>query len=183
MPHPLKQTKYLSLLRHAKSSWGEPGLDDFDRPLNERGQREAPVVAEWIADQGLTQPAGRPTLILSSPACRAITTAAAAADALELSAAQIQTDQRAYLAAPNDWLDLLAKQSDDINHLLIVGHNPGLEDLLFNLAGAVVTQLPTAAFVTLELPLSQWANIDQVNGTATCTAKMFPRQLCGELTD
>ncbi|MBI5042083.1 MAG: histidine phosphatase family protein [Gammaproteobacteria bacterium] len=114
----------LLLLRHAKSDWDQ-SCDDFDRPLNARGQHDAPRIGRWLRDQNLM-----PDCVLSSPARRAAQTAQAVCGQLGYPTEHILWDKRLYLASRETLLDVLADQSDYPQRLLLVGHNPGLEDLL-----------------------------------------------------
>lgn len=145
--------KTLTLLRHAKSSWKHPELDDFDRPLNGRGRRDAPEAGARLAQR--TVP---PDRIVSSPALRARATAEAVATALAYPLSAIVHEPRIYEAAPGTLLDILRAQPDTCAHLLLVGHNPGLTDFANGLAGAGLDKLPTAGAYTLTLPIARWAD-------------------------
>ena len=144
--------KTLLVLRHAKSSWSEPDLPDHDRPLNRRGQRDAPRMGRLIKQQGLT-----PSLILSSTAVRAHTTARYVAQQCGCDA-QIDLIPRLYLAGPQTYLDHLYGLDDNHTVVMVVGHNPGLEDLLERLTGAY-HKMPTAALAHLRLDASRWQDV------------------------
>lgn len=118
----------LLLLRHAKSDW-DTSCDDFDRPLNARGQHDAPRIGRWLRGQHLV-----PDRVLSSPARRATQTAHAVCAELGYPAECILWDERLYLASRETLLEVLADQSGHPQRLLLIGHNPGLEDLLEYLA-------------------------------------------------
>ncbi|MBI5462442.1 MAG: histidine phosphatase family protein [Gammaproteobacteria bacterium] len=114
----------LLLLRHAKSDWDQ-SCDDFDRPLNARGRHDAPRIGRWLREHDML-----PDRVLSSPAHRAAQTAQAVCAQLGYPAERIVWDKRLYLAALETLLDILAEQTDHPQRLLLIGHNPGLEDLL-----------------------------------------------------
>jgi phosphohistidine phosphatase len=142
--------KSLLLLRHAKSSWSEPGTPDFDRPLNDRGKRDAPRAGEVLRDRRLP-----PDLILSSSAKRARKTATKALEASGFDS-ELELVQEFYLATPDAYLAKLKTLPDEIHRVLVVGHNPGLEELLELLTGQQL-HLPTAALAHLKLPIDSWS--------------------------
>ncbi len=116
------------LLRHAKSDWNS-AHDDFDRPLNTRGQHDAPRIGQWLREHGVT-----PDRVVSSPANRAAQTAEAVCAQLDYPVERIVWDKNLYLASCETLLDALDKQSKPALSLLLIGHNPGLEQLLEYLA-------------------------------------------------
>jgi phosphohistidine phosphatase len=144
--------KTLLVLRHAKSSWDDPRLADFDRPLNKRGKRDAPRMGELIRAEGLV-----PDLIISSSAKRALATAKLAAEASGYEG-DIQTARRLYHAWPEEAVEVLNEVDDEITCVMIVGHNPGLEDFVDELTGEAV-RLPTAALVQIELAIERWSQL------------------------
>lgn len=165
----------LLILRHAKSDWTRDG-DDFDRPLNARGRRDAPRMGAWLAAQDLI-----PDRVLSSPARRARQTVEAVAETLSIPAGDILWDERLYLAQLPLLLDILAATPAEIRRLLLVGHNPGLEDLLVHLAGGSLPQnpdtklLPTASVAHLRL--RGWRQLPK--DAAELVQRMRPRDLPG----
>jgi phosphohistidine phosphatase len=150
-PSPLRT---LMLMRHAKSSWDNPAWTDHERPLNERGHRDAPRMGKLLGEQGLA-----PTLIVSSTATRARETAERVAEAIGYSEA-ILYEPRLYHAAPADWKDVLRALPDAHHRVLCVGHNPGLEELVTKWMGEHV-EMPTAAVVVADVHLSQWSGYDR----------------------
>lgn len=145
--------KTLLVLRHAKSSWDQPGLDDHDRPLNARGEADAPRMGELVRDEDLM-----PDLIVSSDAVRARLTAEAMAAAAGYPGT-IQLDPRLYHANPAAIIDVLASEIDgDEARVMIVGHNPGLEELVRKLTGEP-TDMPTAALARIDLPIDRWSDL------------------------
>ena len=144
--------KTLYVLRHAKSSWEDSDLADFDRPLNDRGKTAAPFMGKVMKNNELA-----PDLILSSPAVRARETARLVKDAADLDA-DIKHDERIYEASPQTLQQVAASIDDSFESAMIVGHNPGLEDLVSALTGAR-EDLPTAALAQLALPIDRWSEI------------------------
>ncbi len=149
--------KRLLILRHAKSSWGDSSLDDWQRPLSPRGLRDAPAVGGLLRKQALV-----PDLIITSDAVRARTTADAVAKAAGYDR-EIVVDPRLYHANPDDLLAVLQGLSDDSARAMIVGHNPGLEELIERLAGEHHA-MPTAALAHLALPIDRWSALDDQIG-------------------
>lgn len=143
--------KTLTLVRHAKSSWKDTSLSDRKRPLNRRGQRDAPVMGKRIAKHGI-----RPSLIVSSPATRAWTTAKIVASEIGYPTEFLQREDDLYLASLNDILDVIAAQDNGFNHLMVVGHNPGLTDMTNFLSPGLTHNLPTAGVVSVQIDRDDW---------------------------
>ena len=149
--------KTLLVLRHAKSSWDDSALHDHERPLNGRGEKDAPRMGQLARDEGLT-----PDLILSSDAVRARLTAAAMAEVI---GGQILLDERLYLASAAEIIAALQSVvqrtvfQDSAATVMIVGHNPGLEELVAQLTGEWES-LPTAALAQISLPIARWSDLD-----------------------
>lgn len=144
--------KRLSILRHAKSSWKDSSLDDHDRPLNKRGLRDAPRVGEVLLDLHLV-----PDAILSSTARRARDTALAVAGTSEFPDEVLLT-RELYLASPETYLEQLRALPDTIADAMVVGHNPGIEDLVARVIGRS-ERMPTAALAVVELPIDSWKDL------------------------
>ena len=142
--------KTLHLMRHAKSSWKDPGLQDFDRPLNGRGREAAPLVGQFILKKKI-----RPDLILSSTAERARQTAALIIESAEL-ATELRFDERIYEADAARLLDVVSQIDESFGVALLVGHNPGMEDLLETLTGEK-QGMPTAALARIILDVEKWS--------------------------
>jgi phosphohistidine phosphatase len=146
--------KRLLVLRHAKSSWADSSLDDWQRPLNDRGRRDAPRVGAWLRDRSLV-----PDLIVTSDAIRARETAEAVATAAAYTC-EIVVEPSLYHATPADAIAVLKSISNQTARtVLIVGHNPGLEDLVSRLSGEH-HDLVTAAIVELAVPIDRWSEFD-----------------------
>ena len=148
--------KTLTIVRHAKSSWDDPGLRDRDRPLNKRGERDAPDMGRRIHRAGI-----RPSLIVSSPAVRAWTTAKAVAQAIGYPLEFLQREDDLYLASVNRILDVLVAQDNGFNNLMLVGHNPGLTEFVNYLSPGLTSNLPTAGVVSFDFDRDDWRLYDR----------------------
>lgn len=155
--------KRLNLLRHAKSSWDDPVERDFDRPLNGRGHRAARRMGEWLKEQGLAFDA-----VIASPALRIRQTIEGVEAGLGCKLAPA-FDKRIYMASAASLFDLVRETPDSVETLLLIGHNPGLEDLLLLATEEDVSALraeaeikyPTATFATIELDVESWAAAEE----------------------
>jgi len=141
----------LTLVRHAKSSWQHDDLGDRERPLNKRGKRDAPIMGERIVEAGI-----RPSLIISSPAVRAWTTAKIIARSIGYPKEFLQREKSIYLASLDDLLDVLVAQDADFMNIMLVGHNPGLTRFANYLSPGVTDNLPTAGVVSVKFELDDW---------------------------
>jgi phosphohistidine phosphatase len=149
----------LTLIRHAKSSWDDPELTDFERPLNARGRRDAPEMAQR------TKALGKPPLqLISSPALRAITTARIFAEVWRLPLEDIVIEPRLYDASSARLLQLIGDIEDEPSHAIIVAHNPGLSELCHALASCPFRELPTTGVVSLNLNIERWSAIAPDSG-------------------
>lgn len=170
--------KTLLLLRHAKSSWDDPSLDDFDRPLAARGEQAAPLMANYLKQKGL-----RPDLVLLSPAARARQTwdlvARSLGDGIE-----VKQLQGLYLGAPSRLLDAVRRAPDEAACVMLVGHNPGMEHLAMVLAGSsskpkalakLYDKFPTAALAELTFEAESWKEL--ARGTGRLKRLVRPREL------
>jgi phosphohistidine phosphatase len=135
--------KSVTLFRHAKTERDSTSGRDFDRRLNERGERDAPRVGKEIRDLGLDY-----DLVLCSPAARAAETA-------ELAGLSPRYDQRIYDASAGELLSIVQDADDQVGRLMMVGHNPGFERLASKLLGNPV-EMPTGSLVEIQLPVDQW---------------------------
>jgi phosphohistidine phosphatase len=144
--------KTLFLVRHAKSSWNEPGLPDKDRPLNDRGKRDAPKMGERLAKRNV-----KPDLILSSPARRALKTAQIIAKRLDYRLEDILVDDRLYAAEADDLLHVIRELGDKPKSVMLIGHNPELTELAHRLSNKI-TQMPTCAVAELMFDAKSWSS-------------------------
>lgn len=149
--------KKLFVLRHAKSSWDDSNLADFDRPLNGRGLNAAPFMGELIARKSLM-----PDLFLSSPAKRASQTAALVKESSG-SNAELRFDERIYEASPNTLCQVITEIDDANDSAMIVGHNPGMEGLIRLLTGSS-EPMPTAALASIDLNVKSWGEVSAGSG-------------------
>ena len=146
--------KQLLVMRHAKSSWTEEGKTDFERSLNKRGRRVAPQMGNFIRDEGLT-----PHQVVSSSATRAVQTTELFAEACEVPEENVQFVKYLYHAPAEEYFDLLTRfEKDDVNILMVVGHNPGLEELVYSLS-SLYESMPTAAVAHFDLGTQDWFSV------------------------
>ena len=148
--------KTLTLVRHAKSSWKDTSLADRERPLNRRGQRDAPEMGRRIAKAGI-----RPSLIVSSPAVRAWTTAKIVAKEIGYPLEFLQREDGLYLGSVNDILDVIVAQDVGFNSLMMFGHNPGFTDFANYLVPGITNNVPTAGVVCVNIDQDDWNLFEQ----------------------
>jgi len=170
--------KTLALFRHAKSDWSDARARDFDRPLNARGLRGAAAMGSFVRQQGWAF-----EHIVASPAVRVAETIEVASKAFGRGF-PVEWDRRIYLASSATLLDLLREIEGDPASVLMVGHNPGLEDLIFDLVpddgssplrDIVEQKFPTATFAVMEADIASWADLTE--GSARLISLTRPRDL------
>ena len=149
--------KRLLLLRHAKSSWDDQNLADFDRPLNDRGKAAAPFMGELIAARDLI-----PDEIVSSPAKRAVQTATLFKDSGGFEA-PIRLDERIYEAGPQTLKQVVSEFREELDVVMMVGHNPGFEGFVSLLTGKQES-MPTAAVAIIDLNIDKWSDVKNGEG-------------------
>jgi phosphohistidine phosphatase len=150
----------LTLLRHAKTEPGRSGQEDWDRELEPRGRKDAPEIARRLREKELI-----PTLIVSSPAVRAVATAKLVAREFGIPVRSIVQDERLYLASPKVMLDVIRERGKAAPHLVIVGHNPGITEFADQLsAERSLDNMPTCAAYTLEFEITDWKELDWGTG-------------------
>jgi phosphohistidine phosphatase len=145
--------KTLFLIRHAKSSRDHPALPDKERPLNDRGMRDAPRMGERLARQDV-----KPDLILSSPALRALATAEIIAKKLDYKVKDIVVDERLYAAAPDDLLEVIHELGDKPKRVMLFGHNPEFAELAHRLSSKI-TDMPACAVAEFLFDTKSWSNV------------------------
>jgi phosphohistidine phosphatase len=145
--------KVLYLIRHAKSSWSDAGLDDFDRPLNERGKRDAPFMAQVMRSRG-----DMPELLLSSTAKRAKQTAAAFYEVFSGEDPDLELEGRLYLASVGDLLRIINDVEDRYDKIAIIGHNPGISQLVSYLSQEEL-EMPTTSVVRIDFGANSWQEV------------------------
>jgi phosphohistidine phosphatase len=148
--------KTLTIVRHAKSSWKDPSLSDRERPLNGRGERDAPEMGRRIAEAGI-----RPSLIISSPAKRAWTTAKIIAREISYPQEFLQREDDLYLASVDQMLDVLVAQDTRFNSIMLFGHNPGLTEFVNYLVPGLTDNLPTSGVVSVSFEQDDWSLYDK----------------------
>jgi len=161
--------KTLLVFRHAKSNQGHKALDDHERPLNKRGNKTAPLMGQWLAQQHAV-----PDLILSSTAKRAVSTAEQTAVAMGYEG-EICYDKNLYLAPPNVCLQAVRSHAKAHTRVMIVGHNPGLQALIRAMTG-VDRALPTAGLADIHLELDAWLDLTS-HTTGQLSHFWLPREL------
>jgi len=144
--------KTLYLLRHAKSSWDDSGLKDLDRPLNERGLKAAPRIGKYMRKEKI-----RPDVVLSSPALRAKQTTKLVCDGAGLTGV-VDFNERIYEASAQRLFEIVAGLEDRFGSAMMVGHNPGFEELLAALT-AEARRMPTAALACIDLNVEKWSDV------------------------
>lgn len=150
--------KTLLLLRHAKSSWQDAGLADFDRPLNERGMLAAPFMGALMVREGLA-----PEIILCSPAERARQTALLVGQGRGMNT-EIRFEHRIYEASPRGLHQVVSELDDAYSSAMLVGHNPGVEGFISYLTGNMES-MPTAALAVTDLQVGSWSTINDRCGS------------------
>ena len=166
--------KHLFLLRHAKSSWDDPTLADHDRPLAPRGRRAAKVMAKHLGREGVA-----PELVLCSPATRTRQTLTRLEPVLGESP-DVRIDSELYAASAAALLEVLHEVPDEVESVMLIGHNPGIQDLALSLARAgsesarVRSKFPTTALATLELK-GTWREL--AHGSAELVSFVKPKEV------
>ena len=146
--------KTLYLVRHAKSSWKYPNLDDFERPLNKRGRKNAPFMGTILKKLKVA-----PDLILSSPANRASMTARIIADKIGYPLETIRYSENIYEFSANALIDVIEHLEEAVNKAMLVGHNPALTDLANYIGDQPIRNIPTSGVFCADLDIPSWAKI------------------------
>ncbi|WP_111670569.1 SixA phosphatase family protein [Algoriphagus litoralis] len=146
--------KKIILIRHAKSAWDNPFLNDHDRPLAERGLTDAPKMAKRLKKKGII-----PDLMISSTALRASETAKITAKILDYPSDKISFDKNLFHASANEILKIIRMQKDSVNTLFVFGHNPGFNELITHLGGKL-ENLPTSGQFGFKLNATHWSDIN-----------------------
>jgi len=153
--------KTLFIIRHAKSSWDASNVDDFDRPLNERGKRDAPRMGKRFKEKDI-----HPDLMVSSPAKRALSTAKKIAEVLKYKKDDIKSDRRLYHADEETILTVIRELKDNRNVVMLFGHNPGLTEFVNSLMDGSqdIDNIPTCGVVAFQFSIEHWTEIDWGKG-------------------
>jgi len=151
--------KILYIVRHAKSSWDHEELDDFERPLNTRGHHDAILMGKLLRENKII-----PDLIISSPANRAAMTAKLLSEQIKYPLSGIIFDANLYLATQRELCKILKETKDTFQHLMIIGHNPGLTSLVHDLADESISNLPTCGVYGVQANIKYWKDLHKKCG-------------------
>jgi phosphohistidine phosphatase len=149
--------KRLIVVRHAKSSWDEPSMRDFDRPLNGRGEKDAPRMAKRLKEKEV-----HPSIVLTSPAVRAAATCEKFCDVLNFPREQIRQEKKLYHGSEETLFDILKTVKDlkdDEEVVMLFGHNPGLTEFVNTLLNEDIENVPTCGIVSCEINISTWQDL------------------------
>lgn len=152
--------KHLYIVRHAKSSWDDLSLQDVQRPLSNRGLKDAPRMAKRFKEREVA--IGQ---MISSPAQRAMETCRIFADILGYPEKDIKVERALYHASEDGMLDVVHEISDTIDNVMIFGHNPGLTDFVNSLAAQLLTNVPTCGIAGITFPVDRWQDVTWGKGT------------------
>ncbi len=149
----------LYIIRHAKSSWSDPGLTDFERPLNERGKRDVKVMAKRLGKRISTI-----DLLLSSTAVRAKKTTKKIIDKSDIEFGEIKYIDQLYHAPEHQIIKIIESVAESVQSLAIVGHNPGLTNICNDIGNVQIDNLPTTGILAFEFAIEKWENILSEDG-------------------
>ena len=161
--------KTVFFVRYAKSSWDNPSLRDIERPLNKRGQRDAPFMGKLLHGKGI-----KPDRLISSPANRAFTTAKYFAKALGIREEDILADKRIYDAYPEDILDILQELPGEDSIVLLFGHNPTLTGVANLFTEDYISNVPTCGVFRVDADIDSWPDFRE--GKGRLTEYHYPKQ-------
>lgn len=151
--------KNLYIMRHAKSSWDDPGLSDADRPLNDRGKRDAPRMARRLKEKEITI-----DLMLSSPAKRALSTCKKVSEVFDYPEENIKISKSLYHASEDGMLEVVQGLHENLDSVMIFGHNPGLTDFVNSLTKQVIPNVPTSGVAACTFNVDSWKDISWGTG-------------------
>ncbi len=143
--------KILLLVRHAKSDWGNPALEDFERPLNERGKKDAPAMAKRLLDKSINIDA-----IISSTAKRAAKTAKAFAEVYDLKKSRLQFNEELYMAGSASFTAVIESADDKFDSIAVFSHNPGITGFANELTNARIDNIPTCGVFAIKINTDTW---------------------------
>lgn len=149
----------LFLCRHAKSSWSEPGLADKERPLNERGKNDAPLMGNILKNKQEF-----PDLIISSPAKRALKTAKLIAEKLDYKTKNIEVNKNLYMAGINEFIDVISHINKDHKNVMLFSHNYGITDFANYISNSDIQNIPTCGIVKISFVIKNWQEIQNTKG-------------------
>lgn len=149
----------LFLCRHAKSSWSEPGLADKERPLNERGKNDAPLMGNILKNKQEFS-----DLIISSPAKRALKTAKLIAEKLDYKTKNIEVNKNLYMAGINEFIDVISNINKDHKNVMLFSHNYGITDFANYISNSDIQNIPTCGIVKISFVIKNWQEIQNTKG-------------------
>ena len=152
----MAEYKTLILVRHAKSSWKDTTLNDIQRPLNKRGNKDAPKMGEYMDKHNI-----QPEVIFSSPGLRALTTARLISVKIGIKPSDIIVDDNIYTFNSEDLLNVIKTLKNKYEKVMIVAHNPAITDLVNYLAGSKIDNIPTCGVVVLKFPIDSWKKVSK----------------------
>lgn len=162
--------KQLTIVRHAKSSWDLPEMEDYYRPLNPRGVKNSYAIGDELAVRGVF-----PDLVVTSPAVRAMNTSIIISRKLDFSLERIEANANMYEASVTDVMKIISGINDSVTHAMLVGHNPTLTMLINRLQKKPLDNLPTCGVYHLEFDISSWSEIYDAKGKVQFA--LFPKEL------
>ena len=160
----------LFLIRHAKSSWDNPGLRDINRPLNDRGLKDAPQMAKLLREVGV-----QPDLLVSSPAKRALSTAQFFAEAFGIPDEKIVRNADIYEAFPTEILRIISELPDESKTVMLFGHNPTFTEVANRFSASFIDNVPTCGVVQIVSSAGRWSELYE--GNAQLKAHFFPKEV------
>lgn len=146
-------------MRHAKSSWDTPGLNDSERPLNNRGKKNAPFMGKLLKGKNEI-----PDLIISSPAKRAYSTAKRIAEEVSYPVKKIFKEEKLYMADTGEFLSVIGNTLQNINKLMLISHNSGITRFANFISGENLDNIPTAGIVRIDFDMDSWSQITETKG-------------------
>ncbi len=151
--------KRIYIIRHAKSSWSDLSLDDFDRPLKKRGKEDIKNIAQWLKKEGI-----KPDKVISSPAKRAVKTLKILETVLNIKKNIINFDKNIYEAHVGYLIKMIEKLDNRYNNVFIIGHNPSLSELSEYFTDTIITNIPTSGVMAIEFEIKKWSEIKNKKG-------------------
>ncbi len=151
--------KTLYLVRHAKSSWDFPDLEDIDRPLSSRGKHDAPLMGRILKKMK-----EEPDKIISSHAKRAFSTAKRIAEEIGYPKKDIEIETRLYMTGSSDFIDVISEQKKNVNSIMLFSHNPGITSFANSISDAAIENIPTCGIVRIDFDINKWNEIAETKG-------------------
>jgi len=152
----MAEHKTLILVRHAKSSWKDTKLNDIQRPLNKRGNKDAPKMGKFMAEHNI-----QPEVIFSSPGLRALTTARLISVKIGIKPSDIIVDDNIYTFNSEELLNAINALNNKYKKVMIVGHNPAITDLVNYLSGSKIDNVPTCGVAVLRFSINSWKKVSK----------------------